>query len=145
MRNLIFAAFVLIPTAARADHLDEGLRALIASDYPKAERALAWAVHERPNDANARFNYASALRGMGRNEEAIAQYQTAVSCASDPKVRSDAFYGIALARQAEGNPVAERQAWHDFLAQAGPNDQGAVTIARQNLSRAEASIPRIVR
>ena len=148
MRNVLLACLATLGVAS-ANSLDRGLHAMIAGDYQVAETELAQAAHERPSDAMVRFNYASALRELGKNDAAICEYQAVLGLPSDRTTHANALYGIALSRDAQRDPVASSQAWHDYLAFAGndANETAAEQIARDNLTRArrEASIPRVVR
>ena len=130
---------LLIPFSASATSLDNGLHALQAADYPAAAQELRVAVAERPGDAIAHFNYASALRELGQYEDALGEYQAAVREARDPVVRSDALYGIALVRNQQGDPTRAAEAWRGYLsfAENRPADASAVEIARVNLAAAE--------
>ena len=134
MRMFIFVT--LVAGTAFASTLDEGLHALTAGDWPRAEQLLSVAAREQPNDFNARFNYAASLRELGRNDEAVGEYRAAQQLARTEPQRSDALYGIALARDAQGDPTG----WHEYLSYAGKykSEQPAVEIARERL---EMTVP----
>jgi tetratricopeptide (TPR) repeat protein len=132
---------LLFTLTASASSLDEGLHAMIAGNYPRAAQELAVAVAERPHDPIAHFNYASTLRALGRNDEALVEYQAALREARDPKLHSDVLYGIALTRNQQGDPALAAAAWRSYLAFAsGRGETGATQIARQNLASAEREI-----
>ncbi len=135
----LFFILTLVPLAASANALDDGLHAMRDGDYNRAAQELAVAVSERPHDPIAHFNFASALRELGQSEDAIGEYQAALREARDPKLRADTLYGIALTRNQEGDPARAAQAWRDYLsfAQARPGEGAAAEIARQNLASAE--------
>jgi Flp pilus assembly protein TadD len=127
----IFFAVLLFSASAFANTLDQGLHALVAGDSARAEQLLGQAVREEPGNFNARFNYASALRALGRNDEAVREYRVAVSLAASEPEHANALYGIALARDAQGDPTG----WNEYLQFAGKkrNEQAAVRIARERL------------
>jgi Flp pilus assembly protein TadD len=129
MRMFIFVT--LVAGSAFASTLDEGLHALTAGDWPRAERMLSVAAHEQPNDFNARFNHAAALRELGRNDEAVGEYRAALELARTEPQKSNTLYGIALARDAQGDPTG----WNEYLSYAGKykSEQPSVQIARERL------------
>jgi len=137
----LFAIFALLSLPASAAPLDEGLHALIRGDYPLAEQQLGQAVAEQPRNANARFNYASALRELGRYDEAVGQFQAAFR-EGDDLMKSNALYGIGMTRSREGDPARTAQAWRDYVAfaQNRRGDSAAVEIARTNLAAAERDL-----
>jgi Tfp pilus assembly protein PilF len=141
MRLFAILAFILAPSAASADTVDSGLHALVRNDYATAARELADAVAEDPHDPIAHFNYASALRELGQNEDAITEYRAAFR-EGDEQMKSNALYGIGLVRAQEGEPGRTAQAWREYLSFAGnrPADSGAVEVARQNLASAERDL-----
>src|SRR5207237_8743876 len=100
----LFAILALLTLPASADTLDEGLHALTRGDNQTAAQELATAVAERPHDPIAHFNYASALRALGQNEDAIVEYRAAFR-EGDDLMKSDALYGIGLTRTQEGDPA----------------------------------------
>src|SRR5579859_2251471 len=93
----LFAILALLSLPASADTLDHGLHSLMRGDYQTAAQQLATAVAERPHDPFAHFNYASALRALGQYDDAIGEYRAAFR-EGDDIMKSDALYGIALAR-----------------------------------------------
>ena len=143
MRYSLFVSAALLSvggvglvTPVFADTLDQGLHAMVAGDYPRAVEELRRAVGERPRDPAAHFNLASALRGLGHPDEAVYEYHLALDLASDETGRSDALYGVALARDAQGNPELAQLAWRDYIhyAQAFRSEQPTVAIARERLA-----------
>jgi Tfp pilus assembly protein PilF len=134
----LFAIFALLSLPASADTLNDGLRSLIRGDYPSAEQQLAQAVAEQPRNAIAHFNYASALRELGRYDEAVGQFQVAFR-EGDDLMKSNALYGIGMTRAREGDPARTAQAWRDYVgfAENRPRDAAAIEIARTNLAAAE--------
>jgi Flp pilus assembly protein TadD len=130
MRMFILVTMVA-GAAFAAGNLDEGLHALIAGDAPRAEQLLSQASREQPANFNARFNHASALRALGRNDEAISEYRAAQDLARSEPDRSNALYGIALAKDAMG----DTSGWSEYLRYAGRyrNEQASVAIARERL------------
>jgi Flp pilus assembly protein TadD len=139
MRVTILLAAFLMPAAALAGSLDDGLHAMVAGDYTRAEASLRCATSERPRDPIAHFNLASALRSLGRGDEALAEYQTALDLSRDDTVRGDTLYGIALTRDTQGNPALSQQAWRNYIsfAQRDRTQQPSVAIAERRLADAE--------
>jgi predicted Zn-dependent protease len=135
----LFAILALLSVPASADALDRGLHAMVRGDYQTAAQQLAIAVSERPHDPIAHFNYASALRQLGQNEDAIGEFNAALREARDDKTRGDTLYGIAMTRDQQRDPARSAQAWRDYLAFSSgrPNEAGAAAIARENLANAE--------
>ena len=127
----IFIFVTLVAGAAFASSLDDGLHALTAGDWTRAEQQLAVASREEPANFHARFNHAAALREMGRNDEAISEYRASLDLARTEPQRSDALYGIALAKDSMG----DNSGWSEYLRYAGKyrNEQAAAAIARERL------------
>src|SRR5689334_1986932 len=75
----------------------EAGRALIKQDYPSALMAADLALQIAPNDPWAHYDRASALRGLGRTAEAVAEFQRAQGLFGerDPWGRSVALWGQA--------------------------------------------------
>jgi tetratricopeptide (TPR) repeat protein len=139
------AALALLPSVAGAGHpsrdLNDGLHAMIAGDYVRAEPALRRAIEHDPNNGIARFNYAATLRALGRNDQALAEYRAALGLipTSDPKSRADVLYGIALTSDDMGDPIRAARAWNDYVqyAQRYIQEQPSVEIARTRLAAAQ--------
>lgn len=147
MRTMILLGVLLAPLVAAAqvrlprgqEKVNRASSMIVRGDYRGAEPLLRQAVAEAPNDPYAHFNLASVLRATGRYDEAIASYQKAQALfapvgagANGPSDVANCLYGIALARDQAGEPMAAAQAWNDYIqfAQRFANEQPAVAIAR---------------
>jgi tetratricopeptide (TPR) repeat protein len=139
-----------IPTVAAAqiqlpkgeEEVNRASTLIVRGRYAEAEPLLRQAVANAPGDPYAYFNLASVLRATGRNQEAIANYQSAQSLfastgksANGPSDIANCLYGIALAREASDDPHAAVQAWNDYIryAQRYASEQPAVALAHEHV------------
>ncbi len=132
---LLAATVLVTPAFARAQEvldkphrlLGDGVSLVVEGRYAEAEKPLREALRMDPTLAEAHYNLAVANRELGRNDEAIAEYQRALDGFSSEPDRAKALYGMALAREARG----DKGAWDAYLAFARPlrAEQPAVRIA----------------
>lgn len=136
---LFIVAVAAAPAVARANApLDaahriagHGVALLVQGDYADAEKLLREALRLEPDQPEARYDLAVALRHLGRYDEAIAEYEQAAQMfpRGDEAARAQALYGAGLAKEARG----DRDAWGAYLAFARPlaAEQPAVRIAAE--------------
>jgi len=137
---LIAAVIATAPALARAQvvldkphqFLGAGVSLVVAGHYADAEKRLREAIRLDPSLREAHYNLAVALREMGRFDEAIAEYQAALSMYPqwDEPNRAKCLYGMALAKEMRG----DKDAWDEYLAFAKPlqKEQPAVRIAQDH-------------
>jgi tetratricopeptide (TPR) repeat protein len=150
MRVTILVGLVLTPLVAAAqvrlpkgeEEVNRASEMIVRGDYAAAEPLLRRAVTDAPSDPYAYFNLASVLRATGRDAEAIENYRRAQTIfetkgprANGPGDIANCLYGIALAREATGDPQAAANAWNDYIrfAQRFTSEQPAVAIAREHV------------
>ncbi len=133
------------PAPHQESRVTQGLRQLYAGDARGALDALAAAVAQNPNDANARQAYGRALWQAGQRPTAVQEMLAAVALSpQDPRLQADtARMLVSMGRTAEAVPLFEAAlriepaspAWLGQLAQVHMG-RGEAAQAAELLERA---------
>jgi tetratricopeptide (TPR) repeat protein len=99
-------------------------------EYNKAAYEFTEVLKKEPTDAVARYNYANALRNLGKPDKAIPQYEKAL--ALDPS-NVDAYFNMGLAYEDDGKPEEAVASFERFIEKAkdDPDQAEWVTRARE--------------
>lgn len=126
------------PDNADALHL-LGVIAAQTRDFVQAADLIGRAAALRPDDAGIRSNLANALRGLGRTEDAVANYDRAV--ALDPK-HVDAWYNRGVALQALGRAADAVASYDRALALKADSPEAHTNrgVALRDLGRTEEAL-----
>jgi Tfp pilus assembly protein PilF len=82
------------------------------------------AAQDDPNDPFARLNIGSYLQMHGHGDAAMAQYQTALHLASEPRLRSVAYTNLGTVYLDRGDYAQSRSSYEDAL-RLNPNQASA--------------------
>ncbi len=136
MRASTLLLFGFLATGAATDTLGQGVSAVVAQDYNRAEPLLKKALSEDPNLREGHYNLGVVYRETNRFEAAVSEFKTALPMfdESDRPNREKCLYGIALAEDGAQNFERAADAWNGYIAYARrfAGNEAVVQIAQQN-------------
>lgn len=104
---LLLAPAILLAQQSDPDQLmQEAIGAQQSGDYPTAIRDYRKVIELRPDAAEAKVNLGAALAHVGRYDEAISMYQSALP---DVKFKNPVLLNLALAYYKKGDLANARQ------------------------------------
>jgi Flp pilus assembly protein TadD len=120
------------PSPANRATTEAGI-ALAKSQYPAALAASDQAVQIAPNDPWAHYDRGSALRGLGRTQEAVAEFKRAqvLFADHDPWGRSLAMWGEADTYDVAGDCAQAANAYEVYAGYVDRADPAAAQLARR--------------
>ncbi len=117
-----------------------------AGDHKAAADLLARAAERAPDDAETHYNFAIALGGLERNEEAIARYRRAIALVPDHAKAHNNLGGVlgASGRAVEAERACRQALAFDPDSPTACNNLGTALAGQDRLAEAADSFRRAV-
>ncbi|MBF0142292.1 MAG: hypothetical protein HQL59_02380 [Magnetococcales bacterium] len=119
------------------ERFEQGAAMLHTRQYEYAAVAFHWVLQQEPKIPEAHVNMGFALLGLGQQERAKAFFNSALALRA---TQANAYYGLALAEEADGNLPEARAAMRVFLHLTPPESPHGER-ARQYLAQWESRTP----